>query len=263
MHCDICFEHKIICKRILDGYICSNCAKKLPKAHNRLNVQDAREFINYIPPDDYQIFNPSAKIGALYIDEAHGWISIGENKTGETHSKYVYDMVDITCFHLEYNITDLHPGYVVGNYRAIIKLSNPKVTIIKKVALNVCSENYTYTDSGRIIYNPPEEMTIFQEKFSKAYTQAIDRYKKEMLDRYMKWKSDITEESLHESDENTLLKNAKEIYRLHSIYTKSDIKRRRNQLMKIFHQDVGENDVRLAQTINQYYSVLEQNIKEL
>lgn len=234
------------------GHICKECEKKLPSAHNVLSKNQALELMEYIGPED---FEATDYLGKLYIDENHGYIVLGEkvDNEGHTRSRFVYDALKITHFDLQFCTVKKVDKVMRGYINMEISFSEPNITIRKKVIPSI-SVPYYIQDATHIAWDEPQELQDFKAVFYRMYHNIWE----EEIKRREEEQKRFFEEHPHEDPDEPekQLQLAKTLYMIDGDFTEEDIKKQRNKLLKVFHEDMGGNSAYYAQQILKYYKVL-------
>ena len=261
MKCSICGNNVAFPKKIYDGGLCRECAKKLPTPEMEMTVLMAKELMEY--KGDSEHFTATANLGKLYIDYGHGTFVIGEkvDKKGKTETPFVFSVLDLADYAISFNIRlkkngQPFPGSkrntIVGDIHFKCSLNNPCVFISVPLARGKIVKYY-YTDASHITWDEPMEVKEFRIAFQQMVKKAFTEYEDELKRRQAR--QEPVQEGANE------LQVAMAVFFLTEGYTKAQLRRQRNMLIKTFHPDSGQTgEEEYAQKINHYYEILLDNL---
>ena len=260
MECSICGKNVLFPKKIFDGALCKDCVAKLPTPNIELSVGMAKELIDF--KGDTKNFRATTNLGKLHIDYGNGYFVAGEkvNKDGTTETPFVFSVLDLTDYSITFDIrmkkngepfTGSKKNTIIGDTTFRCSLNNPDVFLSIPLARGQIVKYY-YTDKTHISWEEPMELKKFRIAFDQMVKKAFTDYEEKI-----KQQRAMQQEEMEETNE---LKLAMAVFFLEEGYTKAELRRQRNMLIKTFHPDSQKTNAQeYAQKINHYYEVLLRN----
>lgn len=250
MKCERCGRDSRL-KKTKDAYICKSCIKKMQiPACIKENISQFRTS-DLIKLDDYrQHYGGDA---VFKINE-----NICFKNSGITITPYTIPYKNIKSISF-----GKHPFKDMGNGSAkcivtlVVELKAPAVVIEYEIDYHSLQYNI-YKDS---IYFSE---TIYEERMNQLsihefLISGFNSYGDYAADKAKRKKSYKRQSNNNRKNDNEALRDARLIFRLGEKYTKEDVKKARNELIKKYHPDMGGSE-EFAQKINDAYDLL---IKEV
>lgn len=235
---------------ILDGYICSNCYKKIPYVlHN--NIAGYSDItLSYVIDyckKLYDQFEETAHYGDLLIDEFHGLLAFKKKE-----NIAVFDVLDIEDIGLYCtNACANQYNKVTCDVEVNCILSHPSIKIKHIIKKKISCKSKKISEN-KIEWEEPGDLSMFRSMIEQMYITKIKKHSSNYKE-YLKTYNSIE-----------LLK-AKALFMIdeESTYDADYLKRQRNILIKNFHPDEShfsnEESTRYTQIINNAYHLLMEN----
>ena len=239
--CILCNEKAgILSKKCRDGYVCKKCGTYLPKDLK----WESRERLMEMRKENQrksEIFTVTNKYGDLYIDTVNSMYCVTRsNKSGkptkfdEIHYINELKRVGLYCTNVR------NVGTTTNDVRCDVKFMavTNKADRVYDIKTNI---RCNYKVNGKSLdWEEPADFQVFRSIFDNLIKQT-----------YSSW-NDMCN-GLHSKNYD----KAYGILFLDEDATKDDIKKRRNQLVKIFHPDNGKyGDIEIVRQINDAYEIL-------
>lgn len=246
--CSICDEGRRK-KNTKDGYICKSCLSMLPLGV-RNNID---KFTNSDIKKLVEIFNEKFELERIY---SKNHIVIKDTHMNINGFNYKYS--NIESVKLVNRIAEPEPvdygRRVKCQLNIIVTLKNPHVLI----------EETLYTDEFEYFINQDRisfQMTELENNmihnlffnFINSEFSSYYEFRKANHKQSNENNTNKTKQNKETPDEKRL--KAEKLYRLTAPYTKSDVKKARNNLLKFFHSDAGGDD-EITQRIYDAYEIL-------
>lgn len=234
---------------ILNGYICSECYKKIPYVlHNNISgYSDVT--LSYVLDYCQKLhdqFEETAHYGDLVIDEFNGLLAFKKKDTLST-----FDVLDIEDIGL-YCINAIANKYnnVTCDVEISCQFSHPNIKIKHPIKKKIACKSKNI-GSNKIEWEEPGDLSMFRSMIEQMYITKIKKH------------SSNYKEYLKSYNSIELLK-AKALFMIEEdAYDMEYLKRQRNILIKNFHPDEShfsnEESTRYTQIINNAYHLLMEN----
>lgn len=238
-------------KKMLGGYLCKDCKRLMPYGINfrKTEYSDMKDLLleNKRLRD---IFNYTGIYGNLYIDSMNNIFCYSErfNKKG--------DPLDFGQIHHVSELTGV--GMYCTNLKNIGKYGADKIVcdVVFKIKTKKLEEQYVikkateckhYYEGRKVEWNEPGDFLVFRKLFE------------DMLDNWCTGLADKVERMLKLQE----LGNSGEDWAKGILFIGKDetitpelLKKRRNQMMKLFHPDNGNGDAEISSMVNEAYKSL-------
>ena len=255
--CELCGKNiRFRRKKTARGYICRDCFDLIPSwvdisCAEKDELSLAKEFTEQRNKE----FNFTASYQNLYIDGVHNMfaLSCGKCPLSVKRTKHFKDIfyiselreVGIFCTNLR-NIgknSDCVVCDVKFRYKAEIK-DFPKKIIEREIPLGSNVEClYDYQGNGKIDCREPAVITTFRALFNQMIDNEIDGIK-EKLEFIQNAKSliDENQKSIPRSFKSTDWARGVLFFQDNEPIDIQKLKKRRNEIIKIYHPDMGKSD---------------------
>lgn len=243
-------------------YICKKCLKKMPNlissSISDFESEEIKQVKSYMENNHQkllEIFEVTDFFGSLFIDQYHGYFAL-HNPCKVTHKKLPKKCRDIYEFS---NLTDA--GFLCKNVRNItisgvslvamdvefyFSLSYPHISVRTVIGSGVPCD-MVRNSKGTIDYTEPAKLTMFRNQINQILQNNYAKNRR--------YQENVTSDA----NQNTEIIKAMALFMLDENFTKEDLKRQRNRLMKTFHPDSGADNTNMdvyAQKINDAYKLL-------
>lgn len=232
----------IICKKNIssflgfksaDGKICPGCFKRLsPIWQNSiefLNTLDIERFIAYKEESDEmsKVFTCTHSLGNCYLDAVNELFVIGDKRLFKDdrlkeNPLDIYSCGNITDFSMDF-IPQKNRKY--GDSFIKLSLSHPYFSLTEKIKENMMFE--TEIKDNYIYYYKPKAFMSFYQTFINTIEKASKR----------SWKYSTDISLAKEEKDLPKRKEAMALFMLEEGFSKEDLKRQKNILLKAFHPD--------------------------
>ncbi len=255
-NCVICGKPAaLLDKQCLSGTVCKNCMSKLPEIIT-YKLKDYRAetlralLIDENLKENAAIFSETASFGDLHIDENHGLFCICNNKKmkrGKVDPGYrgVFDSVYVSDFGISLKPYDAQEAavYCCVNFYCVI--DRPKISFNAPIK-NKAGCMAHRVDKEHITYKEPGDLTLIKNIFYEMRLKKIKRFNDEFAHHFLS----------KESIDRFVAQN---IMMLSDDYTRDELKKQRNRLLKVYHPDESKLDENMefyTQKINNAYNLL-------
>lgn len=253
--CAVCGSPiKFISSSCADGKICSNCSGKIPEVYDfslsRLSKGDIENLFEYDKRQEElrSKFLETSSYSLVHLDSHHGILALCENSfihNGEAkEGAFMIPMETISSFSFSMVPKKSDENKVIASISvSITALDIPEIHALY-LTDDVCSvENY---DQGTVSYSYPLGVKFLWDEVVRVNNRIIEEHKNSPMMAMR---------------ENLDFVRAAGLFMVDLNFTKSLIKKRRNQLIKAFHTDAGGSE-ECAQQINKAYELLLEYAKE-
>lgn len=269
--CELCNKRilpMITANKMKKNNICRECYETLPilvqnniSAYTTDALNKIKAYINKTHDKMIQEFKATDFIGYIYLDRHHGYLAYCDPrkiKRGKL-PKNCYDIFD--CNYIEECSIITHTPYMKRDsgveylamdvdFQCIIK--EPEIRFGCLMGEGVPCEVLSYM-TEEITYKEHRQLKSLRENlYFLVRNNEINRQKSNSG-------SNSSSTVANSNSKDTAYLQATALFMLDNSFTKSDLKRQRNRLMKAFHPDTTENDEELeayAQKINSAYELL-------
>lgn len=253
--CTICGQPiKFLPKKILDGQICSECASLLPKSIQLKNT-DSDYLKNIIEKNQKkkEIFNSTASYGNCYIDSIHGLFCISSRRNGDEPAEFgdiysVEELEEVGLFCTDVRNIGSQNNYVVCNVKIRFKTSSTSGE-----ALVASKETCPFSVSGKSLeWQEPSKLGVFRALFN----QMIDNVAFGLLKKL---------DAIQEMNQKLTAGDKTQQWAKGVMFVPQDeeieldeLKKRRNELIKIYHPDLGGDfaNTEITAQVNEAYNIL-------
>lgn len=236
--------------------ICSKCRKFLPKYGVFDSIEDKINFVTWAQENRKIIekdFCETFSFGNVHLDELHGYVAIsGRLKNGKITSRVadVYPLIDTVSLAFPTKVLKQTPRSITAIVGFDLDTTYPRVKIrCKNIRKSiVCkAEN---TGGEYITFEYPGDFVFFQGLVEKTINNEITKYNKNLENTFL-------------SQRDVELFKAKCVLFLDDDYTKEDLKKQRNRLLKVFHPDENTSDSGLTEYTQKITSAYKLLLSEL
>lgn len=255
MSCVICGNKAgAFAKKTSEGVICKSCLSFIPT--NVILSQASTEFLKRIYDENVEKskqFETTASYQGLYIDSVHGLCCYSKrgDKQAPSEFKDIYRISELTEVALY--CTDVKN--VGTNHNHIVCDIKFKVRT-KDIAADFIIAHHKKCDfkvkNKQIEWDEPSELTMFRNMFNQMIDNELFGLLKK-LEKIQEFKQMLSKEERSSDWARGVLflDNEKE-------YTEEDLKKHRNELVKIFHPDRNSEyaNTETAALINKAYKIL-------
>lgn len=248
--------------------ICRECYDQLPilvqnniSAYTPDALKKIKDYINKTHDKMIQEFKATDSIGYIYLDRHHGYLAYCDPRKVKRGKlpKNCYDIFD--CNYIQECSVITHDPYMRREYgveylamdvdfRCIVK--NPEIRFGCLMGEGVPCEVLSYM-TDEISYKEHRQLRALKENLSfLVRNNEINRQRKSNADY-------SSSGGTNTNNNDTAYLQATALFMLDNNFTKSDLKRQRNKLMKTFHPDTtGNNEEQevYARKINSAYELL-------
>ena len=273
--CELCNKKMFITanKIMKRNHICRECYDTLPilvqnniSAYSADDLKKIKDYINKTHEKMIQNFTATDSIGYIYLDRHHGYLAYCDPKRVKFRKnkppklpKNCYDIFDCNYIQ-EYSIIT-HTPYMKRecgveylamdvDFQCIIKEPDVRFRCLMGEGVP-CEVKSYFTDE--IVYKEHRDLRAFRENLEYlVQNNEINRKKSNTGSA-----SSSTGTNANSTD--TAYLQATALFMLDKGFTKCDLKRQRNRLMKAFHPDTTGNNEEMeayAQKINSAYELL-------
>jgi len=261
-------------KKLSNGNgICNQCFSKLSEIAkdniSHLTEYDVKEnylYVEEISNHYKKIFIETAYYGDLHIDEINGLFAFCKKSAIDRNGKIVKDIKDIYhCLNLSNISITIIPNkrksnrnQICGTVKLIGVLEKPQLNINRIIKDNAFCKLYE-VDDEHLGWSEPNDLIFFKNMFNKMIDISYKKYEKLEEEKY----KDNVQHEIAKNEDIEYIK-AKAVFMLDgNDFSKEDIRRQRNLLLKTFHPDESiHSSSKYAQEINRYYQILLNKVEE-
>lgn len=262
MVCTICGKNMEKGHSIRGGYICDTCYNCLPKSC-KLHIQ---EF------DKIQI----KRLLSICKENRDTFYTCGNFKMGDRWiklSEITFDLHDIKKIKLKFHPRELVGSKVKGYATVCIEFVNG-IQLEEQIKDEMYTVSYKY-DGKKLTYIPPEPINsaldFIQDSINEGRYdvssvrieyEKSEAFKKQQEQRQRQWQEEQNRRKKEENRKNKsiTLSQAKQLFNISGDYTKDEIKKKRNALLKKYHPDNQGGSTQLCSLINEVYQLLLDNV---
>jgi hypothetical protein len=243
-------------RKIENGVICKDCAAKVPsvirgKLTNYYDLE-LRTLIDKVrlSQERNDKFAATASYGKLHIDEVHGLFAISNKVTSDgrlSDPSSVFHCLDLTEVGLYCTDPAAQQGKVTCNVE--FSCSMEKLNIAFKAKIKTGASCDSKKEAGnQLSWVEPGDLSLFRNMFNQMIVTEAEKVRMNYSQRF-------------ETQATIDLFRAETLFMLEGEYTEEDVKAMRNRLVKVFHPDVSNADVRYIQIINDAYKTLIEGLR--
>lgn len=251
--CSVCGNSISVWKQVkfMDGALCPECQHKIPqffkKQMGNMTLTSIKHLMEYEEKEFLKNFQVTASYGMLHIDEMHGLFCITDKLEGDKPAKddpcvfYVLDLGEVGLFCVD---AKANRKNVLVNVKMQCKFPalalDFGVLIKEKVPCN-----FKQVTATQVEYNEPGDFSMFRNMFNQMWKNENFKLKQKYEHNFL---------SKQEID----IFKARCLFMLEESFTKEELKKQRNTLIKAYHSDVsGDSRDFYTRKINEAYRLLQ------
>lgn len=252
--------------------LCKECLKKLPctVAASILDFEPEQiKTVKKYMDDNHQSllesFERSDSIGSLHIDYKNGYFALYgkqlKKKQLPRKCRDIYKFSEVVNAEIVCkNVRSSNTKYIfsiVVDIELCFRLRNPDISVKIVIASEVFCDTFRDT-KGQISYLEPSKVIDFRKYLNQIIQQNCNT-SQQYRETYNNRSNQYRKSNSSSTTQNTDFVKAAALFMLDDKFTKAELKKQRNRLMKTFHPDTSGNNEDMdmyAKKINDAYNLL-------